>query len=199
MVTSEYSPSRISQRQAEYSRNPPKAAAVQRRKKGLPLSTSIHAQIGVLVIATSLVQLANGFFGTFISLRVAIENFDVPGLVLSAYFAGFTLGAFRCNRIIERIGHIRAYAAFAGAVAAAVAIMPLLIGSLAWASPARDRWLRLCGDFRNNRKLANRKGPPSERGQVFSIYMVGTFLSRPGPNFDSARRHQRRGQRSTRS
>jgi hypothetical protein len=38
----------------------------------------------MLVIATSVVQLANGFFGTFVSLRVAIESFDVPGLVLSA-------------------------------------------------------------------------------------------------------------------
>lgn len=30
------------------------------------------------------VQLANGFFGTFFSLRVAIENFSAPGVVLSA-------------------------------------------------------------------------------------------------------------------
>ena len=90
----------------------------------------------MLVLATSVVQLANGFFGTYISLRVAVEGFGAPGLVLSAYFAGFTLGALVCNRVIERIGHIRAYAAFAGLVAAAVALMPLLISSLAC-------WLRL--------------------------------------------------------
>jgi hypothetical protein len=33
------------------------------------------AQIGTLIMATSLIQLANGFFGSFISLRVAIEDF----------------------------------------------------------------------------------------------------------------------------
>jgi hypothetical protein len=44
------------------------------------MSPSIRTQIGTLVIATSIVQLANGFFGTFVSLRVAIESFDVPGL-----------------------------------------------------------------------------------------------------------------------
>ena len=50
------------------------------------------SQIGTLIIATSLIQLANGFFGTFISLRVAIEDFGptLSGLVLSSYFAGFT-------------------------------------------------------------------------------------------------------------
>jgi hypothetical protein len=64
-------------------------------------------QIGTLVIATSLIQLANGFFGTFISLRVSLEDFGstMSGLVLSSYFAGLTLGALRCESIIERVGH----------------------------------------------------------------------------------------------
>ena len=97
-------------------------------------SERVRAQITTLIIATSLVQLANGFFGTFISLRVAIEDFGstMAGLVLSSYFAGFTLGALRCGRIIERIGHIRGYAAFAGLVAAATAGMALMAGSLVW-------------------------------------------------------------------
>ena len=80
-------------------------------------------------------MVSSRFFGTFVSLRVAIEGFDAPGLVLSAYFAGFTLGAFGCGRIIERIGHIRAYAAFAGSVAAATAIMPLLAAARVSAPP----------------------------------------------------------------
>lgn len=53
---------------------------------------SMRAAIGTLIVATSIVQLANGFFGTFISLRVSLENFGATfaGLVLSSYFAGFT-------------------------------------------------------------------------------------------------------------
>ena len=100
----------------------------------MPPTGSMRAQIGTLVIATSVVQLANGFFGTFISLRVAIEDFGatVAGLVLSSYFAGFTLGALLCGRIIERIGHIRAYAAFGGLVVAATAAMPLWVAPLPW-------------------------------------------------------------------
>jgi MFS family permease len=95
---------------------------------------STRAQIGTLIVATSVIQLANGFFGTFISLRVAIENFDaiMAGLVLSSYFVGFTLGALRYGQIIERVGHIRACAAFAGPVAAATSVMPLLVGPLPW-------------------------------------------------------------------
>jgi len=141
------------------------------------LSPSIRTQLGMLVIATSLVQLANGFFGTFVSLRVAMESFEVPGLVLSAYFAGFTLGAFRCSRIIERIGHIRAYAAFSGLVAAAVALMPLLIGSLAWVILRAIVGFGCAGIFVTTESWLTAKALPSERGRVFSIYMVGTFLA----------------------
>ena len=54
-------------------------------------SGSMRTQIGTLIVATSGVQLANGFFNTLISLRVAIEGFEatLAGLVLSSYFAGY--------------------------------------------------------------------------------------------------------------
>jgi MFS family permease len=35
-------------------------------------------------------------------------------LVLSGYFAGYTIGTVCCARIIERVGRIRTYAALAG-------------------------------------------------------------------------------------
>jgi MFS family permease len=143
----------------------------------MALGGSMGRQIGELVIAASIIQLANGFFGTFVSLRVAIENFDAAGLVLSAYFAGFTLGAFRSGKIIERIGHIRAFAAFAGLVAAATAVMPLLVGSLAWAVLRAMVGFGCAGIFVTTESWLSAKAPPSDRGRVFSIYMVGTFLA----------------------
>ena len=138
---------------------------------------ALRAQIGTLVIATSVIQLANGFFSTFVSLRVAIENFDAAGLVLSAYFAGFTLGALRCGKIIERIGHIRSFAAFAGLVAAATAVMPLVIGSLAWVILRAIVGFGCAGIFVTTESWLSAKALPSERGRVFSIYMVATFLA----------------------
>jgi len=137
----------------------------------------MRTQIGELVIATSFIQLANGFFTTFVSLRVAIENFEASGLVLSAYFAGFTAGALRCGKIIERIGHIRAYAAFAGLVAAATALMPLLVSSQSWVILRAVVGFGCAGIFVTTESWLSAKAPPSERGKVFSIYMVGTFLA----------------------
>jgi len=140
---------------------------------------SMRAAIGTLIVATSIIQLANGFFGTFISLRVSLENFGATfaGLVLSSYFAGFTLGALRCGRIIERVGHIRAYAAFGGLVGAATAAMPLLPGPLPWLLLRAVVGFGCAGIFITTESWLNAKAPPGERGRIFSVYMVGTFVA----------------------
>jgi len=139
----------------------------------------MRAAIGTLILATSLVQLANGFFGTLISLRVAIEDFGstLGGIVLSSYFAGFTFAAMRCGRIIERVGHIRAYAAFAGLVAAATAAMPLWVDPVAWLVLRAIVGFGCAGLFITTESWLNAKAPPDQRGRVFAIYMVGTFAA----------------------
>ena len=101
----------------------------------------------------------------------------MAGLVLSSYFAGFTLGAVRCGRIIERIGHIRGYAAFAGLVVAATAAMPLLVGPVPWLVLRAIVGFGCAGLFVTTESWLNAKARPAERGRVFSIYMVGTFLA----------------------
>jgi MFS family permease len=145
----------------------------------MPLSGAMRAQIGTLIVATSAIQLGNGFFGTFISLRVPIEHFGAiaAGLVLSSYFAGFTLGALLCSRIIERVGHIRAYAAFAGLAVAATAAMPLLLGPLSWMVLRGVIGFGCAGLFVATESWLNAKAEPASRGRVFATYMVGTFVA----------------------
>jgi MFS family permease len=142
------------------------------------MSQSMRAQIGALILATSGVQLANGFFGTFISLRVALDFAGMTAaLILSGYFAGFTIGALYCTGIIERFGHIRSYAAFAGLAVAATAAMPLGINPLSWLVLRAVIGFGCAGLFVTTESWLNAKVSPAERGRVFSIYMVGTFLA----------------------
>ncbi len=140
---------------------------------------SMRAQIGTLIVATSATQLANGFFTTLISLRVAAANFNatLTGLILSSYFAGFTLAALRSARMIERIGYIRAYAAFAGMVIAATAAMPILTGPISWLILRAIVGFGCAGIFVTTESWLSAKAQPSDRGRVFSIYMVGTFVA----------------------
>jgi len=157
----------------------PVSSASSRKGEIMQPTWSIRAAIGTLIVGTSTVQLANGFFGTFFSLRVTLEGFDasIAGLVLSSYFAGFTVGAFRCGPIIERIGHIRAYAAFGGLAAAATSAMPFLVGSLAWMVLRAVIGFFFVNVTTTTESWLNAKAPPELRGRVFSVYMVGTFAA----------------------
>jgi MFS family permease len=97
--------------------------------------------------------------------------------VLSSYFAGFTVGALRCGPIIERIGHIRAYAAFGGVAVAATAAMPFLVGPPLWMVLRAVVGLGCAGLFITTESWLNAKAPPDSRGRVFAVYMVGTFAA----------------------
>jgi MFS family permease len=127
-------------------------------------------QIGVVILATSGVQLAVGFFGTFISLRVPLENFTatVSALVLSGYFAGYTIGAVCCTRIIERVGHIRAYAALASLAVMATAVMPLVTNGLAWLLLRAVIGFGCAGLFITTEGWLTAKATPAERGRMRS-------------------------------
>lgn len=136
-------------------------------------------QIGVVILATSGVQLAVGFFGTFISLRVPLENFTatVSALVLSGYFAGYTIGAVCCTRIIERVGHIRAYAALASLAVMATAVMPLATNGLAWLLLRAVIGFGCAGLFITTEGWLTAKATPAERGRILSIYRVGIYIA----------------------
>ena len=143
------------------------------------MNQSMRAQIGTLVLATSGVQLAVGFIGTFISLRVPLENFSatMSALVLSGYYAGYTLGAVFSARLIERVGHIRAYAALAGLAVMSTAIMPLAISGPAWLFLRAVVGFGCAGLFITTDGWLNAKAAPNERGRVLSIFRVGIFIA----------------------
>lgn len=58
--------------------------------------------IGSLILAISLIQLANGYIGTLIGIRLGAAHLEpvITGIITSAYFAGYMGGAFLCHRLI---------------------------------------------------------------------------------------------------
>src|SRR3974377_965366 len=140
---------------------------------------SMRAQIGALVLATSCVQLAVGFFGTFISLRVPLEEFSatMAALVLSGYFAGYTIGAVCSARIIEGVGDIRAHASLCGLAVVGAAVMPLAINGPAWLVLRAVIGFGCAGLFVTTEGWLIAKAVPTERGRILSIYRVGMFIA----------------------
>ena len=78
--------------------------------------------------------MGSGLLGTLLAVRGRLEGFDdqTLGLIMSGYFVGFFLGTYAAPGLIQRIGHIRAFAFYAALGAAAILMHPVLIDPWAW-------------------------------------------------------------------
>jgi len=145
----------------------------------------LFAAVGSLILGISLIQLANGYIGTLIGIRLAAAQVEpaIAGVVTAAYFAGYATGAVLCQRLIDRAGHIRAFTAFAALVAAAFLIHPLHFDPVLWAVLRAAAGFGCAGLFVATESWLNAKATASTRGTVFAIYMVATYATFAGGQF----------------
>src|SRR5262245_59331328 len=87
-----------------------------------------------LLLGAGLMALGIGLVGMLLPIRMALEDVQpqIAGYVMSAYYAGFVVGSLMAQRIIGRVGHIRAFAAFAATLTAAVMVHALLFSVPLW-------------------------------------------------------------------
>ena len=119
-----------------------------------------------------------GLLATFLSVRLTLQGFStqVTGLILTAYFMGSVVGTFYCRRLIQRIGHIRSFSAFAALATAMVMLHAATDSALAWALLRFFTGLATIGLFMVIESWFNEDAPPQTRGRVFSVYMVIYYL-----------------------
>ncbi|MCO7513987.1 MFS transporter [Pseudomonas guariconensis] len=136
------------------------------------LAMALAPLLGLFIVA-----LGNGFLSSLTTLRLgaAGESATMIGIVSSAYFIGLTLGAIFNDRLILRIGHIRAYTSFASLIAATILLQGLFYDTTwwfalrlvnGWASVGVflviESWLLLAGDAKI-------------RGRLLALYMIAFY------------------------
>src|SRR6056297_2842678 len=90
--------------------------------------------VWALLIGILLIMLGNGMHFTLIGLRGGIEGFSAGELavVTSGYFVGFLSGARYAPRLIQRVGHVRVFAALGSFMSAGLIAFPLVTEPWAW-------------------------------------------------------------------
>ncbi|MEE4346845.1 MAG: MFS transporter, partial [Paracoccaceae bacterium] len=81
----------------------------------------VLSSIWALLLGVVLIMLGNGMHFTLIGLRGGIEGFSPTELavVTSGYFLGFLSGARGTPLMIQRVGHVRVFAALGSFMSAA--------------------------------------------------------------------------------
>jgi len=135
--------------------------------------------LAALLAGVALLLMGSGLLGTLLAVRGRIEGYDdqTLGLVMSAYFAGFFLGTYAAPGLIQRIGHIRAFAFYAALCAATVLLHPILVSPWAWALLRLGTGIALVGLYTVIESWLNVQAPPEQRSQVFAVYMAVSLLA----------------------
>lgn len=127
-----------------------------------------------LFTGMSSLLLANGLFGTLTALRMSMADFNPTtiGIVVSCHSIGFAMGCLRSQALIDKIGHIRTFAATAAIIAVCTLLLPMHVHWASWIP------LRLIIGFASaivftvSDSWIAGSVPKESKGRIFSIYMV---------------------------
>jgi len=134
----------------------------------------IYRNVAMVMLATILLQAAMGALGVALPLSMHAAQWSQAaiGFVMAAYGSGFALGAYLAPHLIRRVGHIRAYAGYAG-LAAALTLLLTLGDVFAWWLITRfGIGLAAAGLFAVAESWVADATPPERRGAVISAYQV---------------------------
>lgn len=135
--------------------------------------------LAALFVGVALLLMGSGLLGTLLAVRGRLENFDdqTLGLIMSGYFVGFFLGTYAAPGLIQRIGHIRAFAFYAALCAAAILMHPVFVDPGAWGVLRVLTGIALVGLYTVIESWLNVQAPPDKRSQVFAVYMAVNLLA----------------------
>ena len=131
-----------------------------------------------LLLGVLLLLLGNGMQGTVLGLRGSMEGYDAPTMswVMSAYFAGFLIGARLTPRMIRRVGHVRVFAALGAVIAAAFVTYAEAVSPLAWMGLRFVVGFCFCGVYVTAESWLNEAATNESRGKALSLYMIAQML-----------------------
>jgi len=130
--------------------------------------------LGSVLLGFGLLSIAHGALFALIGLRLAAAGVSstVIGLVMSAYFVGLLMGSLSSDRIITRVGHIRAFAVFAATAAITVLLLALSDHLVLWVLLRAAAGYCMAGLYMTMESWLNHRATNEIRGRTFAVYAV---------------------------
>jgi MFS family permease len=127
-----------------------------------------------LFLGMFLLMIGNGLQGTLLGIRGGIEGFSTGqmSVVMSAYFLGFLGGSWLTPGLIQRVGHVRVFAALGSFISAVLILYPTLTDPWAWAVLRIIIGFCFCGVYVTAESWLNDQATNKTRGLLLSVYMI---------------------------
>lgn len=131
-------------------------------------------QTWALMLGMLLLMLGNGLQGTLLGVRGSMEQIDssTMGYIMAGYFLGFLGGSKATPILLQRVGHVRVFAALGSLVSAAFILYASVIDPIAW-------WLLrvlvgfcFSGIYVVAESWLNHSASNQSRGKALSLYLM---------------------------
>ncbi len=132
-----------------------------------------------LLLAIGILLIGNGLLTTNLAVHASIESFPdtVTGIIMSAFFMGFVIGSYLCPRLIQEVGHIRAFAVFSAFGTVSVLSHGLFVDPVIWWILRTLTGIAIVGIYLVVESWLNILITKQHRGQIFSIYVTVNLLA----------------------
>jgi MFS family permease len=127
-----------------------------------------------LLTGVMLLMVGNGVQGTLLGIRGALEGFSTyeMSFVMSAYFLGFLGGSRLAPVMIQRVGHVRVFAALGSLISAVLVLYPVMPDVWAWTLMRVVIGFCFSGVYVTAESWLNNASSNETRGQALSAYMI---------------------------
>ena len=134
-------------------------------------SLALFTGFGIIVVS-------HGFQSNLLGIRSVIENFNfiATGIMMSAYFVGFFIGATVVPRLVTKVGHIRVFAAFASMASLSSLVHVVFVDPYIWIFARFLTGFSMIGIFIIVESWLNDRANNKNRGKVLSLYMLVTYV-----------------------
>ncbi|NKB60801.1 MAG: MFS transporter [Gammaproteobacteria bacterium] len=138
-----------------------------------------------LLTGMALMMVGNGLQGTLLGLRATMEGFETftTGVMMSGFYVGIFIGSMLAPRLVQRVGHIRVFAALASLVSIAILVHAIYVNPVTWTFMRFLTGLGYAGLYVVCESWLNDRASNETRGQVLSVYMVICTLGLAGGQF----------------
>ncbi len=135
--------------------------------------------VWALFIGVAVLALGNGLQSTLLSVRAIDADFGatVTGYIMAGYFLGTLVGSVLTPKLIEQVGHIRVFAAFASIISTSALLHAVFVDPIAWFVFRAVTGLCIAGLYIVSESWVNSAATNETRGKMLSAYMLIIFAS----------------------
>ena len=131
-----------------------------------------------LFLGIGTMMIAHGLQMQIMGIRSVLEDFNVltTGIFMSGYYVGYFIGSKTTPNLVQKVGHIRVFAAFASLASLSALVAVAYVNPVMWTISRFITGISLVSCYVVSESWLNDRATNKNRGQLLSAYMIVLYF-----------------------